>query len=192
MAADVTERLSARDRLLASANELFYREGVHTVGIDRVIAHAGVAKATLYNAFGSKDGLITAYLRGRNEISRERILRHVSCVEDPRESLLAVFDALGESIVQPGFHGCALVNASAEASAEGPIHEAAAEHRDWLRRLFVDLSRDAGAGDPERLAGQLVLLYDGASISARMDDNLTAAASARVVAEVLVGGAISR
>src|SRR5215213_5646801 len=102
---------SVRERLLAAADALFYEHGVNTVGIDRVIEQAGVAKASLYSAFGRK----------------ERMTRMLEQYPTPRERVLGVFDVLGELFVEPGFHGCAFVNASAEASPDSPIQEAAAE-----------------------------------------------------------------
>ncbi len=189
--ADGSGRLSARERLLAAANELFYEEGVHTVGIDRVIEKAGVAKATLYSTFGSKDELIRAYLLGRHASRRARITAAVEAISDPRERVLAVFDQLGESFLVPGFHGCAFVNASAEARPGSPIEAASDEYRQWVRTLFTDLTRAAGAADPESLAEQLQLLYDGAGIAARMDRNRAAASSARAVAVTLLDASIA-
>ena len=89
-----TDRRSARERLLAAADELFYEEGVHTVGIDRVIERAGVAKATLYSIFGSKDELIRAYLKAATWPARQRMARRWRAMTPPRERLLAVFDVL--------------------------------------------------------------------------------------------------
>src|SRR3569832_734274 len=89
-------RAAARDRLLAAANELFYAEGIHTVGIDRIIERAGVAKASLYNTFGSKDELIVAYLRSRQARSQARITAAIERHDEPRTRLLAVFDAQSE------------------------------------------------------------------------------------------------
>src|SRR6201986_5035879 len=83
---------SARERLLQAANELFYEEGVHTVGIDRVIERAGVAKATLYSAFGSKEALIQAYLESRHAATSARIERGIERYATPRERLLGVFE----------------------------------------------------------------------------------------------------
>ena len=111
MAPTTANRSSARDRLLDAANELFYEEGVHTVGIDRVIERAGVAKATLYSTFGSKDELIRSYLDSRYAARKERIIKEVASHGTPRDRLLSVFDVLGESISNPGYHGCAFVNA---------------------------------------------------------------------------------
>ena len=185
-------RRSARDKLLAAANELFYEEGVHSVGIDRVIERAGVAKASLYNTFGSKEELIRAYLAARHETRSRRVLNAIDRFETPRDRLLAVFDAQTEQFAQPGFRGCAFVNASAESSPGGSVEAVCDLTRTWLRELFVGLAGDAGASDPEALAGQLVMLYDGASVSAQMDHNYAAARTARLIAESLVDAAIPR
>ncbi|MCW2522203.1 MAG: TetR/AcrR family transcriptional regulator [Frankiales bacterium] len=184
------DRLSARERLLDAADELFYEEGVNTVGIDRVIERAGVAKATLYNAFGSKEELVRAYLARRHQRRSERITVALRRYSDPRQRLLGVFDVLGESFLEPGYHGCAFANASVEARPGSAVVGVADEYRAWVRSLFVDLGAAAGARDPERLAGQLVLLYDGAGMGARMDRDPGAAAAARAIAEVLLDAAI--
>ncbi len=186
-----TERASARERLLAAANELFYDEGIHTVGIDRVIERAGVAKASLYNTFGSKDELVRSYLHERHEARRRRIEGKLAAAATPRARLLAVYDALAEAFADPGFHGCAFVNASAEARPGSPVTAVVDEYRDWVRSLFVELARDAGAPNPEQLGARLVLLYDGASIAARMDNRLDAAATARATAEILLDAALA-
>jgi AcrR family transcriptional regulator len=186
------DRASARERLLNAASELFYEEGVRTVGIDRVIEHAGVAKATLYNAFGSKDELVRAYLTHRHSLWRERMKRELeSDYETPRERLLGVFDVLGESFAEPGFRGCAFVNASAEAHPGSAIEEASDEARAWRRAQLNTLATTAGAADPETLSQQLSLLYDGATVTARMDrDPAAAIAAARTIAAALVNAAI--
>src|SRR5712664_4710880 len=118
----VTERngkpASARERLLDAANELFYEDGVHSVGVDRVIERAGVAKATLYTLFGNKDGLVRAYLVARHDRTREQMTRELAArYKTHRERLLGVFDVQGLSFTEPGFRGCAFVGASAEAAA---------------------------------------------------------------------------
>src|SRR5438067_5940045 len=119
MATPTDTKPSPRERLLAAAAALFYAEGVHTVGIDRVIARAGVAKATLYSAFGSKDGLIRAYLDRRREAMAERLTRQLARYDTPRERMLGVFEALGRSFALPGFHGCPFQNATAEEQPGG-------------------------------------------------------------------------
>ena len=184
-------RPSARERLLAAANELFYNEGVHTVGIDRVIEQAGVAKASLYNTFGSKDELVRAYLQTRQANVTQAITRAVDRYDTPRERLLAVFDGQGELFAQTGYRGCAFARASAESHPGDPAEQAAGAYRRWVRDLLTDLAAQAGAPDPAALARQLHLIYDGASTSARMDHDTTAAATARNAAAALLDVALA-
>jgi hypothetical protein len=110
----------------------------------------------------------------------------------PREQLLGVFDVQSRTFKDPGFHGCAFARASAEASDGTSVEEVSEAHRAWLRSLFVDLAKKAGARNPEQLARQLMLLYDGAAISAWMDHNPSAATAARSVATALVDAAIPK
>ena len=181
------DKASARERLLAAANELFYEEGVRTVGIDRVIERAGVAKATLYNAFGSKDELIRAYLQARHVATAERMTRELAArYKTPRERLLGVFEVQGEAFSVPGFRGCAFISASAEARPGSTVEAASDEYRAWVHTLFLELAREAGARDPEALAGQLVMLYDGAGISAWLDHNPSAVIASRAAAKALI------
>jgi AcrR family transcriptional regulator len=180
--------LSVRDRLLAAANELFYDEGVHTVGIDRVIARAGVAKASLYSTFGSKEELVRAYLEARGAAWHERIERRLAKIEEPRGKILAVFDLMSEMVAEPRFRGCVFVNASAE-GPKGPskVRQTCSDSRGWLRQLFTDLSRDAGARKPELVGRRLALVYDGATVGAPLDpDRRLVAAEARAMAEELL------
>ena len=181
---------SARERLLAAADELFYEEGVHTVGIDRVIEQAGVAKASLYNTFGSKEALIHAYLEGRHARVAERITRYIARYDSPREQLLAVFESQGELFAEPNFRGCAFVSASAEAHSGDQIEQASDAYRGWIRRLFTDLAERAGAADPAGLARRLLLIYDGGSTSARMDHDSGVASISRATAEILLDAAL--
>ncbi|HEX7837578.1 MAG TPA: helix-turn-helix domain-containing protein, partial [Kofleriaceae bacterium] len=177
---------SARDRLLAAATELFYEEGIHTVGIDRVIERAGVAKASLYSTFGSKDELVRAYLQGRAIARQTRISQRIARHDAPRERLLAIFDLLVEAVAAPTYRGCAFVNASAEGPrGETPVTQVSSESRAWVHELFIQLAREAGASAPELLGRQLVVLYDGGMVGAAMDRDPGAAAQARAMAEAL-------
>ncbi|MGW7243012.1 TetR/AcrR family transcriptional regulator [Streptomyces sp. NPDC054804] len=182
---------TARERLLSAANELFYAEGVQTVGIDRIIERAGVAKASLYNTFGGKEQLVRAYLDSRYARMSARLLRAIHGTDDPRERLLAVFDAQAALFAEQSYHGCAFVAASAEAKHGSAIEEVSDTYRAWVRALFTDLAREAGAPDPEILARQLHLLYDGGGLSARMDRDPSAGAVARQAAAVLIDAALS-
>jgi AcrR family transcriptional regulator len=180
------DRRPARERLLAAADELFYEEGVNLVGIDRVIERAGVAKASLYVCFGSKEELIRSYLQQRHEERQARVLERVSRYDTPREKILAVFDSMAEAAAKPGFRGCAFARASAEARPGTSVKAICDSSRAWSLALFVDLAQQASAADPDRLAQQLRLLYDGASVSAHVDKNGAAPAAARVMAEMVL------
>ena len=175
-------RLSARERLLAAAGELFYENGINTVGIDRVIEHAGVAKASLYDCFGSKEELIRSYLDERSRVRQARIEERVSKYDTPQEKILSIFDLLGELASRPDYRGCAFVRASADANLSEKVRGVCEQSRAYILGKFTDLCREAGARDPQLLAKQLVLLYDGASISAHMDGNRNAVATARALA----------
>jgi len=177
---------SARERLLAAANELFYAEGIHTVGIDRVIERAGVAKASLYATFRSKEELVRAYLEGRAEARRQRIEDRIAKHYQPRDKIIAIFELLADLAAQPSFRGCAFVNACAEGPREGGVTEVSEDMRSWTRALFVDLARKYGASDPVELGRQLQLLYDGAIVSASMDRDRSAPLAAGAMAGALL------
>src|SRR5260370_5063017 len=116
MATDNSEKpASGRQRLLDAASHLFYEEGVHTVGVDRVVERAGVAKATLYALFGNKEGLVRAYLVARDEGIRGRMTRRLARYVTPRERLLGGFDVQGLMFNEPGFRRCAFAPPNAQA-----------------------------------------------------------------------------
>ena len=188
MTTETKPRPSARERLLTAATELFYAEGVHTVGIDRVIERAGVAKASLYSTFGSKDELIRAYLQDRHSYTRQRMDEGLLRYETPREKLLGVFDIQAEPFDRPGYRGCAFVAANGEADPGSCIPQVTADYRGWVRGLFTDLAEAAGFADPAALAGQLHLVYEGAAIAARNGDTEVLRAS-RAAAAALIDAA---
>ena len=171
-------RPSARDRLLAAADELFYSQGVHVVGVDRIVERAAVTKATLYNTFGSKEDLVRAYLEQHMRRRQERIARILTANESPRGRILAVFAEVEELLAGSSFRGCRFISAAAEARPGDASEVMAAEYRTWLLTLFTDLAKAAGASDARQLARRLLLLYDGAAVAARMDPDRDAAARA--------------
>jgi len=189
---DGAAKRSPRDRLLQAASELFYAEGVQSVGIDRVIERAGVAKASLYSTFGSKEGLVCAYLNARHEETLARLRSAVAATEDPIERLLAVFDAQARLFHTPDFHGCAFTAAATEAPSGGRIDAAAQSYRHDIHVLFNELAVAAGVPDPELLAGQLQLVYDGGGLAANLDKNPEIATAARAAASALIATALAR
>jgi AcrR family transcriptional regulator len=179
---------SPRERLIETAVELFYRHGYHATGIGRILEQSGVAKMTLYKHFHSKDELILAALRRRDERFRNDVMRELAARSaDPAERLMQLFDILDDWFSQPDFSGCMFINAAAEyAAPEEPIHAAAAEHKRLFASYLRSQAQAAGARDPDALAAQLVLLMEGAIATAHVSGPEGAAARARDVAELLV------
>jgi AcrR family transcriptional regulator len=186
MQSQTVRRTSARERLLAAADELFYEKGINLVGIDRVIEHAGVAKASLYDCFGSKEELIRAYLQGRADKREARIRKRLAGLETPQEKILGIFDLLAEIVNRTDYRGCVFQRASAEAGASSMIKGACDASRAWLRSQFTELARQAKAADPELLGQQLVFLYDGASLAASVDGDRKAPQAAKALAAQII------
>lgn len=183
---------SARFRLIAAADELFYSEGIRSVGIDRILEQAGVAKGSLYYNFSGKDDLVRSYLVGRLERWSERVASGMNRHENPIARILSVFDTLHSFFSEPGYNGCPFVNASAEAIVGSAEYKIVADYRVWLHTLFVRASIDVGARDPYALAGHLVLQYDGAMIASKIDRNPESALVARTAVAWLTDAALPR
>jgi AcrR family transcriptional regulator len=186
-----------RDQLVEAALELFSREGFHATGIDKILGAAGVAKMTLYKHFRSKEELILAVLRLRDERWRNRFMLGVERrAKEPEDRLLAMFDQLGEWFADEGFSGCMFINATAEYADHGdPIHAASAEHKRLVEKYVRGLAGQAGVVEPGVLASQLCLLMEGAVVLTQVcpaDDGGCAAARAKVAAGVLLEHALNR
>jgi AcrR family transcriptional regulator len=181
----------ARDRILETAYELFSRNGVRAVGVDRIVAESGVAKMSLYRHFPTKDDLVIAFLDLRSQRwTREWLVVEIERrAEDPGERLIAVFDALDEWFQRSDFEGCAFLGTLMEFGDTGHrVGRACVEHLEAIRQMFASLARDAGAADPDDLAFQVQTLAMGAIASAGRGD-LAAARRARPLAEFVVRGA---
>ena len=182
---------SPRERLIEAGLKLFYRDGFHATGIDVLLAEAGVAKKTLYTHFKSKEDLILAVMRRRDELYRNWFMREVEKRStSPRKRLLACFDVIGDWVKSKNFYGCACINASAEfADKNDPVHRAAAEHKQFIMSYLESLARAAQLENPELLAGQLLVMIDGAVVVAQVTGRSGAVADAKRAAEVLISGA---
>lgn len=154
-------------RVLDAAGDLFYREGIHAVGVDALAAAAGVTKKTLYDRFGSKDRLVATYLRARDERWRAWLTGDVTAhARTPRARLLRTFDALEGWMRRVGPRGCAFVNALAELpDPDHPARAVIADQKRWLRDYLTELAADTDAADPHGLAEQLLLLHEGATVA---------------------------
>ncbi|AUX48884.1 TetR family transcriptional regulator [Sorangium cellulosum] len=180
-----------RRHILEVAERLFYAEGYRAVGVDRLIAEADVAKATFYRHFRTKDELLVAVLDARDARFREWLAGRVAALtEDPLERPLAVFDALAERFAANDFRGCAFLNTMVEvASRSHPAHEASQRHKLRLIDYLETLLREAGMPDANALAPQLMLLIDGATVTAVREGGAGAAARARSLAQMLLTAA---
>jgi len=173
---------TGRDRLIASGMDLFYREGFHAVGLDRVIEHAGVTKTTFYKHFEAKDDLILACVVARDAWEMQAWQRGVQEIagDDPRGQLIAFFDVLDEWFNEPDFHGCMYINVATEfADKRSPIHKAGAEHKRKTRDYFRALAAKAGAEDPDEFADHFTILFDGTLVLRHVHDRNDAAQVAR-------------
>jgi AcrR family transcriptional regulator len=184
-------RRPPRERLLEAARELFYAEGVHTVGIDRVIERAGVAKASLYSTFGSKEGLVNAYLAEYHDRVMGRRRAAAESESDPVKAILAMFDSLARDYQRPDYNGCAFSGARAEEPAGGPVDAAARAYRAEMRDIFRELCVRAGTREPDLLAWQLQLIYSGGAESAKIERNAEVAAAQRAAAATLIASALA-
>ncbi|PQA87860.1 TetR/AcrR family transcriptional regulator [Hyphococcus luteus] len=182
---------SKRDELVQKALKAFYRDGFHALGMDALARETGVSKTAMYKHFRTKEELILATLRLRDEQFRNWLIRRVEALaDDPRGRLLAVFDVLGEWFAEPDYRSCMFIKASSEyQDRTHPIHGAAAEHKRLLFAYFEKLAREAGAEAPERLARQILLLKEGAIVLAHLHDPKTIVADARAAAEDLLAAA---
>jgi AcrR family transcriptional regulator len=181
-----------RDRILRTATELFRREGIAAVGVNRIIGEADVAPMTLYRQFGSKDGLVAAAL----EHWGTQWLHFLADAldrsgDDPRARFEGLWEALEEWVAADGFRGSFIANGATELRSEPdhPAHAVIAAHRRALRQLLEDLAKAAWAYDTAVLAAQLQVLVDGAIAAAAVDRDPAAARGARELARAAVAAA---
>ncbi|GAC1605023.1 MAG: TetR family transcriptional regulator [Acidimicrobiales bacterium] len=178
-----TKVASARLRLLEVAGRLFYAEGIHAVGVDRIIAEAQVAKATLYAHFSGKEELVAAYLSGRSDEWQAWIDAELPRRSDePTGQLLAIFDLLTDRFTSPDFRGCPFINAAAEYPGPGVVADQVSAHRRRVRDVFGALLERTNLAEPAWLTETLVALYDGAIVAGQLDRSPTVASAATATA----------
>jgi AcrR family transcriptional regulator len=165
----------AKLRILLTADELFYDEGIRSVGVDRLIATANVTKATFYKHYGSKDRVITAYIGYRHRQIAEGLAGLGAANPDDADALRAVRDSVIAAIAAPGFRGCPFINAAAEFSdPQHPVRVAVREHREWYATIIERLTRAIGHPMPGEAADELVLARDGAMSGSYAGDPIAA------------------
>jgi AcrR family transcriptional regulator len=156
--------LSARERILATANELFYREGVRAIGVDTVVERSGVSKTTLYRLFESKDALIAAFAAERDRLNWEwwdRIEEQHD--DDPHALLEALLSEIARRIGGPAYRGCPFLNLATEFPDDNhPGRVAARANKEELRARLATVVAKLGIADPDRVASQIAMLINGA------------------------------
>ncbi|QKJ20909.1 TetR/AcrR family transcriptional regulator [Microbacterium hominis] len=163
------KNLSARDRLLDAATVLFYGEGIHSVGVDRIVQEAGVTRATMYKQFAGKEGLVLAYLAREDQQLRGLFADAARASDDPDVLLDLVIEGIAADIGGRHTRGCPFINAAAEYPDRGPVRELIDTHREWFRATLETLARGAGLHEPAEVAASLVLLRDAALVGGYLD-----------------------
>jgi AcrR family transcriptional regulator len=163
----VLPKLRVRDRIMKTATDLFYRQGIHAVGVDTIASEAGTNKMSFYRNFASKDELVAEYLRGEEREGwlwwEETLAAHAG---NPRLQVESLFDILVENNCEDDSRGCALANAAVEITEpEHPARPVIEKYKAEMRRRFHQLARDMHARDPEGLGDSLMLLWEGAYLA---------------------------
>ncbi|RYP86694.1 TetR/AcrR family transcriptional regulator [Nocardioides guangzhouensis] len=179
----------ARERLLRTAADLFYNEGIHAVGVDRVLAEAGVTRATMYRHFPGKEALVAAYLG----LEDATIRGYFAAAEEqsggaPRDLVEAVVEGIAEDARRYHTRGCPFINAAAEyPDAGSEVRAIVRRHRDWFRATLADVLTAAGLPEPGAKADALVLLRDATLVGVYLDDGAEVVESFRRTARRVVG-----
>lgn len=175
----------ARERLLDTAEQLFYAEGIRAVGVERILAESGVGRASFYRHFASKDDLVVAVLQRRDQAWRAWLAERVTALGGEP---LDVFRALAERFSRADFRGCAFINTMAETADPGsPAYRVAAEHKENVTAYVAGLLADSGHIESGELARRFVLLMDGAIVTALRERTTAPAHEARAVAAAMLG-----
>lgn len=181
-------RPTKREELVQKALQTFYRNGFNATGMDKLVAESGISKTSMYKHFRTKEDLIIAVLRLRDENFRNWLYRRMEeLAETPRQQLVAMFDALEEWFTEPGYQGCMFIKASSEfQDSRHPIHKQSADHKRMLEDHVTKLAEQAGAPEPGLLARQLLLLKEGAIVTAHLGHTENPARDAKAVAVGLI------
>lgn len=181
-------RPSKRDELVRNALAVFNRNGFHATGMDTLVTETGISKTTMFKHFRTKEELILAVLRLRDENFRNWMLRRLKdLAPDPAGQLLMLFDVLAEWFEEPDFRGCMFVKAVSEFQDPAhPIHAQSAEHKRLMFQAIAAIAKEAGASAPMDLARQLLLLKEGAVVASQMGYEIDPAGNAKRAAKVLI------
>lgn len=162
---------AARERLLGTAARIFYAEGINAVGVSRIVDEARVTLATFYRHFPSKQDLVLAYLQRVHDDFASRAAAAEETAEDPSDVLRSIGNNITAQLLEPGFRGCAFINAASEfEDPDGPIMRAVLAHRAWFYALLRDAFASVDHPQPDLAAGHYVMLRDGATTAGHLGD----------------------
>lgn len=184
---ETAQRAPAKGRILDTANELFYQNGILNVGVDRIIAKSSVTKATFYKHYRSKDNLILEYVKSRRAAAESQVQFIIAGAASSHDAVLGLLEGIAAELTKPDFRGCPFLNVVAEfPDPMHPVRQLIAEHRDWYNEALYELMRAANHPFPGDAADELMLAKDGALAGGYAGDTIAAgAAMARVVKRVL-------
>jgi AcrR family transcriptional regulator len=161
-----TGTLSTRERILEAASELFYAYGIRAVSADKIIERVGITKVTFYRHFRTKDDLVVAYLELQSAREREIFDSVRASASTDAEAFRSFAEVIGTVTCQPGFRGCAFINAAAEyADPDSPVRAVVANHREWYRETFAGMLGRMGVTDTQEAAEEVLMLRDGAMVA---------------------------
>jgi len=184
-------RSSVKDRILATASKLFYRNGIHAVGVDLIVAETGIAKTSLYRHFGNKEGLVAAFLEAEDDdFWRQWDAIAAKHLNDPAAELEAYLDWMDSRLRKSGYRGCPQLNAVAElADPRHPARRVAAGHKERMRERFSAIARRLKLRNPESVGAQLALAFDGAFMSAPLGAGVEMAVTLRNLVKAVLKAA---
>jgi AcrR family transcriptional regulator len=178
-------------RIAYQAGELFHQHGITATGVEALSRAAGISKRTLYERFGSKDGLIAAAFEVRDDPVFCSYTEPAERATSPVAQLKGIFVALEATIRSPQFNGCPFTSAATELPESHPAQPVIRRHKERLRRWMLTRAREAGARDPAKLSRRLMVLFDGALIQSVVQGSARPARDAREVAEALIDDAVA-
>ncbi len=186
--------LGRRDHIIDVAIRLFCEHGFHATGVDRIMREAKVSKKTLYNHFRSKDELILAALQQHDSVFRNNFVKDVEQLANtPEGQLIAIFDAAEAWFSKQNFFGCMFVNVVGEYSdPTSPMRDVSRNFKQMIWRYIVSLCVEAGAKNPEKLANELALLFEGAIVTAQISGSALSASTAKNVAKQLLAANLAK
>lgn len=181
------DKISASERIINTAEALFYSEGIQSVGIDRIVEESNVALNTMYKYFSSKDKLVEAYLEDRDIKWMNWLNSYIEKEDAPVNKVLAIFHALEQWFHEDQFRGCAFINASGELGHTKPsVYEISKKHKETLYKTILDILMSTHIEQKEKVAKQLMILIEGSIVQAYLNEEKEAALYAKEIAKILL------